>query len=95
MEEERRRGGEKERTGEKDAHCDVERVAVWDLVVYYGLDVDGLQLEVYGDVDQPEDQSEQRRVIGYVRSVLMKAILCVQVCYECCSVLCEQVFGLY
>ena len=54
-------GGGEERRGQKEAHRDVECVAVWDLVVYYGLNVDGLQLEVYGDVDQPEDQSEQRR----------------------------------
>ena len=35
-------------------HRDGEGIAVRDLVVYYGLDVYGLQLEADGDVDKPE-----------------------------------------
>lgn len=35
------------------AHQDAEGVAVWDFIVDQALEVDGLQLEVDGDVDQP------------------------------------------
>ena len=35
------------------AHQDAEGVAVWDFIIDQALEVDGLQLEVDGDVDQP------------------------------------------
>lgn len=38
------------------AHKDAEGVAVWDLIVDQALEVDGLQLEVDGDVDQPGEE---------------------------------------
>lgn len=40
--------------GTPQAHQDAEGVAVGDLIVDQALKVDGLQLEVDGDVDQPE-----------------------------------------
>lgn len=42
------------------AHSDSEGVAVGDFIVYDRLDVDGLQLEVNGDVDQPVDGKHHR-----------------------------------
>lgn len=35
------------------AHPYVKSVAVWDLIVDDGLDIDRLQLELYGDVNEP------------------------------------------
>lgn len=41
------------------AHRDSKGVAVWDFIVYDGLNVDGLQLEVNGYVDQPGEEAER------------------------------------
>lgn len=38
----------------KITHCDRKSVAVRDFVVYNGLNVDGFQLEVNCNIDQPE-----------------------------------------
>lgn len=35
------------------AHRYVKSIAVWDLVVDDGLDIDCLQLELYGDINEP------------------------------------------
>lgn len=37
----------------REVHRDCKRVAVRDSVIDDALDVDGLQLEVHSDVDQP------------------------------------------
>lgn len=42
------------------AHQHSEGVAVWDLIVDQALEVDGLQLEVDGDVDQPGGKARVR-----------------------------------
>lgn len=39
--------------GSQSAHQDTEGVTVWDLIVDEALQVNRLQLEVDGDVDQP------------------------------------------
>lgn len=41
------------------AHSDSKGVAVWDLIVDDGLDVDGLQLELDGNVDEPAGDNTQ------------------------------------
>lgn len=41
-----------EKTYREIAHCDRKSVAVRDFVVYNGLNVDGLQLEVNCNIDQ-------------------------------------------
>lgn len=45
--------GPPKHSSHRHSHRDREGVAVWDLVVYDGLDVNGLQLELDGDVDKP------------------------------------------
>ena len=44
-------------------HRDGEGVAVGDLIVYDGLDVDGLQLEVNSHIDQPGDTQREFNVL--------------------------------
>lgn len=46
----------------RGAHCDSKGVAVWDFIVYNGLNVDGLQLEVNGDIDQPGEERDMLRI---------------------------------
>lgn len=38
------------------AHRDSKGVAVRDFIVYNGLNVDGLQLEVYCNIDEPGEK---------------------------------------
>lgn len=50
-------------------HGDGEGVAVWDFVVDDGLDVDGFQLELDGDVDEPVGGGcSLRPLLGQVQS---------------------------
>lgn len=42
----------KRKTLKEMAHCDGKSVAVRDFVVYNGLNVDGLQLEINCNIDQ-------------------------------------------
>lgn len=44
------------RKTEEMAHCDSKGVAVGDFIVYNGLNVDGLQLEVNCHIYQPGDK---------------------------------------
>lgn len=46
------------------AHQDTEGVAVWDFIVDQALEVNGLQLEVDGDVDQPGGEAWVRGWVG-------------------------------
>lgn len=41
-------------------HCYVKSVAVWYLVVDDSLDIDRLQLELYGNVDQPVGEKKEK-----------------------------------
>lgn len=51
-------------------HGDGEGVAVRDLVVDNGLDVDGFQLELDGDVDEPVGGGRSLRpLLGQIQSV--------------------------
>lgn len=45
------------------AHRDSKSVAVRDFIVYNGLNVDGLQLEVYCNIDEPGDKYIYRQVL--------------------------------
>lgn len=42
------------------AYQDTESVAVWNFIVDQALEIDGLQLEVDGDVDQPGREASVR-----------------------------------
>lgn len=42
---------------EETAHRDSKSVAVRDFIVYDGLNVDGLQLKVNCDIDQPGEEN--------------------------------------
>ena len=55
------------------AHQDAEGVAVWDFIIDQALEVDGLQLEVDGDVDQPGWGEAWVRVRGLFPSLLPRS----------------------
>lgn len=53
---------------EERVHRDSEGVAVGDFIVDNGLNVDGLQLEVDGHINQPGDTEMTQRIKGGKKS---------------------------